>query len=104
MSDYVDLPEALEMLGTSRPTLYRWLRDGRVQGYRVGRQWRFARADLERFVRGAADDPLGRDLRDAIAFFRERAARRRKDGSNDDNQPRRRAGAAGKPARQRRAR
>lgn len=78
MSDFVDLPEAVRLLGTSRPTLYRWLREERLHGYRVGRQWRFSREELERFVRGTQDDPLARDIAAAIAFFRERAEGRRK--------------------------
>lgn len=78
--DFVDLGQALEILGVSRPTLYRWLRDGRLQGFRVGRQWRFSRSALDEFVRGQppARDGLEHDIGEVIGFFRERAEQRRR--------------------------
>ncbi len=48
----LDMEEAIEMLQTTRPTFYRWLRAGKVKGMKVGRQWRFYREDLERFLKG----------------------------------------------------
>jgi excisionase family DNA binding protein len=46
------MEEAIAMLKTTRPTFYRWLRTGKVKGMKVGRQWRFYKADIERFLRG----------------------------------------------------
>ena len=43
------LEQAAAALGVSRSTLYRWQNQGRVQGFKVGRQWRFKRSDLENF-------------------------------------------------------
>jgi excisionase family DNA binding protein len=43
------LDEAAAALGVSRSTLYRWQNQGRVKGFKVGRQWRFKRSDLENF-------------------------------------------------------
>ena len=63
------LEEAIEYLQISRPTLYRWLKDGSIQGYRAGRQWRFRRADLDRFVRRETT-ALEQDLQQAITFFK----------------------------------
>lgn len=40
------------MLRTTRPTFYRWLRAGRLKGTKAGRQWRFRREDIERFLQG----------------------------------------------------
>jgi general secretion pathway protein E len=48
----MDMDEAIALLKTTRPTFYRWLRNGRVKGMKVGRQWRFHRDDLERFLHG----------------------------------------------------
>jgi len=42
--------EALQTLGTSRPTLYRLLSQGDVKGLKVGKQWRFRRADLQAYM------------------------------------------------------
>lgn len=66
----IDMTEAIAMLKTTRPTFYRWLREGRIKAMKAGRQWRFYRADIERFLRGqeprvelAADiSPLLNDL------------------------------------------
>ena len=46
------MDQAIGLLKTSRPTFYRWLRSGRVKGMKIGRQWRFRREDIDRFLRG----------------------------------------------------
>lgn len=53
-AEAMNMAEAIEMLKTTRPTFYRWLRDGKIKGMKVGRQWRFYREDLERFLEGEA--------------------------------------------------
>lgn len=50
--DLLDIDQAVAMIKTSRPTFYRWLRIGQIKGLRVGRQWRFRRQELERFMTG----------------------------------------------------
>ncbi|MCX5659132.1 MAG: ATPase, T2SS/T4P/T4SS family [Planctomycetota bacterium] len=50
--ELVDLDEAVALLDTTRPTFYRWVRAGRIKGMKVGRQWRFYRADIDRFLKG----------------------------------------------------
>lgn len=50
--DLLGLDDAIEILGTSRPTFYRWLRAGKIKGQKAGRQWRFYREDLDRFITG----------------------------------------------------
>ena len=52
--EVIDMQEAIELLKTSRPTFYRWLRSGKIKGMKVGRQWRFYKADIEHFMRGEA--------------------------------------------------
>lgn len=51
----VDMDEAIAMLKTTRPTFYRWLRSGKIRGAKAGRQWRFRRDDIQRFLAG--DEP-----------------------------------------------
>src|SRR5438128_10184794 len=48
----IDLHQAISILKTTRPTFYRWLRSGRIKGMKAGRQWRFHRAELDRFLQG----------------------------------------------------
>ena len=50
--ELVDMEEAIELLKTTRPTFYRWLRSGRLKGMKLGRQWRFYREDIDRFLKG----------------------------------------------------
>jgi len=45
----LSLDEAAAALGVSRSTLYRWQNQGRLRGFKVGRQWRFRRSDLDKF-------------------------------------------------------
>ncbi|OPZ31100.1 MAG: putative type II secretion system protein E [Lentisphaerae bacterium ADurb.BinA184] len=53
-AELIAMDEAIGQLKTTRNTFYRWLRSGRVKGMKVGRQWRFYRADIERFLKGEA--------------------------------------------------
>jgi excisionase family DNA binding protein len=50
--ELMDMEEVIAMLRTTRPTFYRWLRAGRLKGAKIGRQWRFRREDVERFIKG----------------------------------------------------
>jgi len=45
----LSLDQAAAALGVSRSTLYRWQNQGRLRGFKVGRQWRFRRSDLDKF-------------------------------------------------------
>lgn len=49
-TELMTIEEAARYLKVCRKTLYRWLRDGRPQGYRVGRQWRLKKAHLDRWL------------------------------------------------------
>ena len=49
-TELMTIDEAARYLKVCRKTLYRWLRAGRLKGYRVGRQWRLRRADLDRWL------------------------------------------------------
>jgi len=64
----IDMEKAIDLLKTSRPTFYRWLRSGKIKGMKIGRQWRFYREDIERFMRG--EKPVI-DLPAAISPFNE---------------------------------
>ncbi|MDP6506184.1 MAG: helix-turn-helix domain-containing protein, partial [Planctomycetota bacterium] len=88
-SDLLDMAQAIEMLKTTRNTFYRWLRSGRIKGFKVGRQWRFYRKDLDNFLKG--DGPridLPTDITPLIesllAHIRKLGAR---DISNPDSEP-----------------
>ena len=48
----LSMDEAIGLLKTTRPTFYRWLRAGKISGHKVGRQWRFEKAEIDRFLKG----------------------------------------------------
>ena len=47
---YMTLLEVASECRVSKKTIYRALNDGRLKAYKVGRQWRFKRSDVDRFV------------------------------------------------------
>jgi len=56
MSDYLTFEEACALLNTPRSTLYRWLKEDKIPGHKLGRQWRFLRSELDAFVREDVND------------------------------------------------
>ncbi len=51
-SAQIEMKEAMEILGITQPTFYRWLREGKIQGTKLGRRWRFLKSDVEALLRG----------------------------------------------------
>jgi len=49
--------EAIRYLKTSRQTIIKLLKDGKLRGNKVGRNYRFLKEDLDRLVRGEANEP-----------------------------------------------
>jgi len=72
--DILSFEEAAELLKTSKPTLYRWIRDGRLRCFKAGREWRFYRRDLDSFLESSdvGREVIKSELRRAIAFYEER--------------------------------
>ena len=66
--DMVSLDEAAGVLGVSRSTLQRMLKQGNVRGFKVGRQWRFRRADLDKFGRMSHPSAAGVNVRELEAL------------------------------------
>ena len=52
VEELMSMDQAIALLKTTRSTFYRWLRSGKIKGMKAGRQWRFQRSDVERFMRG----------------------------------------------------
>ena len=48
--DILNLEQALKYLGTTKPTLYRWLKSGKIKGVKAGQQWRFYKENLIEFL------------------------------------------------------
>ena len=70
----LSLDEAVKFLGTSKPTLYRLLGQDEIKGLKVGRQWRFRKADLIAYMERspvAFTAAPTEDLDMELAFFAE---------------------------------
>jgi excisionase family DNA binding protein len=57
--ELLSLDEAAAALGVSRSSFSRWLTQGKIRGMKVGRQWRFQRSDLDKFVKMAHPSAAG---------------------------------------------
>lgn len=52
MDDLLTARQVQDLLKVDRITVYRMLNDGRLQGNKIGQQWRFSRTDVENLVNG----------------------------------------------------
>jgi len=78
--DVLDMDQAVAHLKTTKPTMYRWIAQGKIQGFKAGRQWRFYRRDLRKFLEYEDPTAVGIDLdavRAAIKILDQRIVRAR---------------------------
>lgn len=76
-AEYLTLEEAVLFLGTSKPTLYRWLATEEIKGYKAGKKWRFRKADLIAYLQRQPVMPVvsKEDLSRETAWFQEELRR-----------------------------
>jgi len=55
MDEILTVREVAEYLKLSRTTVWRWVKEGKLQAFKLGRSWRVRRSELERIT--------GQDLR-----------------------------------------
>lgn len=48
--DIMDVKEASEYLKIKQPTLYKYVNEGIVPGFKVGNLWRFTKTALDRWI------------------------------------------------------
>lgn len=46
-----DVLEVVEILGITRRTIYTYLKKGQLKGIKFGKEWRFTKEEIERFLR-----------------------------------------------------
>jgi len=51
MNGILTVRQIAEKLQVNAETVYRWLRDGKLTGYRANRLWRIGESDLETFLK-----------------------------------------------------
>lgn len=53
--DVLNLEETARYLRVSNQTVYNMIRDGRIKAYKVGREWRFLRADILAYMNASSN-------------------------------------------------
>lgn len=70
---FLSATDVQDQLGISPATFYRWVRDGRLKGARVGRRWQFTQAAIDALLRDDAGDAQRRaGLGEALEHLRGR--------------------------------
>jgi excisionase family DNA binding protein len=88
MNYYLTFDEAADFLNTPRSTLYRWLREGKAPGHKLGRQWRFLRSELEYFMRSSSEQDGEKDeLASLVDALQARAGSTRRTNMHVDWNP-----------------
>src|SRR5690349_7902938 len=52
MDELLTVNQVKDLLKVDRLTVYRMLKDGRLNGVKIGHEWRFARTDLDSLLSG----------------------------------------------------
>jgi excisionase family DNA binding protein len=50
MDEILTVREVAEYLKLSRTTIWRWVKEGKLQAFKLGRSWRVRRSELERIT------------------------------------------------------
>lgn len=56
--DILNLDETADYLRVSNQTVYNMIKDGRIKAYKVGREWKFLRADIMAYLESTSSDRL----------------------------------------------
>ena len=54
--DALNLEETAEYLRVSNQTIYNMIKAGRIRAYKVGREWRILRSDIQAYLDGSCND------------------------------------------------
>lgn len=66
MTDLLTTRQVQDLLRVDRTTIYRMVETGRLPAMRVGKQWRFARAEVERWLKQGHTDVVGASVTDEV--------------------------------------
>ncbi|WP_242493916.1 helix-turn-helix domain-containing protein [Sanguibacter massiliensis] len=57
LNNTLDVGEVAELLGLTKQSVYNWLRDGVIPGYKLGSVWVILRDDLKEALRDGSNRP-----------------------------------------------
>jgi excisionase family DNA binding protein len=46
----LNIKQVQEILGLSERTIFRLIKKGEIQGFKIGREWRFTEADISAYI------------------------------------------------------
>jgi excisionase family DNA binding protein len=55
-NELLTVAETCRYLKITPRTLYRYIRNRRLPGFKLGKEWRFVRSDLEQWIKERADE------------------------------------------------
>lgn len=58
--EHLSVPQLAQLLGITTPTAYRWLQQGIVPGYRLGRAWLVLRDEVHDHIAAGANQAAAR--------------------------------------------
>lgn len=50
------LKEIQDLLQVTRRTLYNWIKGGKLKAFRIGKEWRVTKEELQRFTQTGTED------------------------------------------------
>lgn len=56
--DILNIEETAQYLRISNQTVYNMIRDGRIRAFKVGREWRFLRADILSYMKSSSNQEI----------------------------------------------
>lgn len=56
--DILNLDETADLLRVSNQTIYNMISSNRIKAYKVGREWRFMRSDIEAYLEGVSTEQI----------------------------------------------
>ena len=50
-SSLLGVEELAEYLGLKKQTIYNWLNEGKIAGFKIGKVWRFKKEDIDNWLK-----------------------------------------------------
>lgn len=82
--DVLNLEETADLLRVSNQTIYNMIKANRIKAYKVGREWRFMRSDIEAYLDGVSTEQIwgaaakgGKLISNDMEIIKKEAAKRK---------------------------
>jgi len=55
---WLSVDEIADYLGIKRDTVYKWISERKMPGHKIGRLWKFNKEEVNKWVRGEANEDI----------------------------------------------